>query len=136
MSVCAHPLRLTIKDAIELAVSKDGQCLSTHYINNAAHLEWRCNKGHVWQASYNCVQKHWCPICGAKKRAKNKTLSIESYRQAAIAKGGECLSTVCNGCYDILTWKCNQDHIWTAVAHSIKNTKRWCPICSKRKRKK
>ncbi|RHZ47918.1 hypothetical protein Glove_564g2 [Diversispora epigaea] len=36
----------TIEDARQMACNKNGECLSSKYINNSTKLQWRCIKGH------------------------------------------------------------------------------------------
>jgi hypothetical protein len=52
----------------KLARSKNGQCLSTEYINGQTHLRWRCQNGHEWSASPEAVRRSagtWCATCAA-----------------------------------------------------------------------
>lgn len=127
---CANKIK-SINDAINLAINKNGKCLSINYINSNSKLEWQCSLDHIWKASYNQIQSgNWCPICFSNNRGKSKKLKIDVYKNAARNKGGECLSDVINSCYDKLQWKCNKDHIWFSRADAVKNTKQWCPQCA------
>jgi len=45
----------------EVAASRGGQCLSSQYWGCAQKLTWRCHRGHIWQASWASIQRHWCP---------------------------------------------------------------------------
>lgn len=123
--------RKTIQDAQQLAEEKGGKCLSTEYTNNHTKMLWECEHGHTWETTYNLIQMgKWCPQCGRKSRADKQRLNIEVYREVAREKGGECLSTEYNNCFEKLTWKCAKGHVWEARADQIKNTKQWCPYCS------
>lgn len=127
--------RNTIDDAHKLAQSKNGICLSTEYINNHTKMSWQCNQNHQWEATYNQMQKDWCSECN-KLREKPNKLGIEVYQQAAIRKGGSCLSEIVNSCFEKLQWQCSEGHIWWAPANAIKNhPTRWCPECWKIKKK-
>lgn len=133
---CANKIK-SIDDAIRLASLRGGKCLSTEYIDSVTKMSWQCGLGHVWQASYNQIQSGgWCPECFKLNRGQSKKLGIEVYNQAAINKGGICLSTEINSCYDKLEWKCSEGHTWLARADLIKNTKQWCPICNILNKKK
>lgn len=35
---------LSLKECQDLAISRGGKCLSTEYINNQTHMEWKCEK--------------------------------------------------------------------------------------------
>ena len=57
------------KDGLEksknIAIERNGECISEEYISTTSKLKWRCHNGHVWDACYNDVNKgSWCPICG------------------------------------------------------------------------
>lgn len=133
---CANKIK-SINDAIILAKSKNGECLSDNYINSNSKLKWQCSLNHKWEASYNQIQSgNWCPDCFSNNRGKSKRLKIDVYKNAAKNKGGECLSDIINSCYDKLQWKCNRNHIWFSRADAIKNTKQWCPQCALLNRRK
>ncbi|CAG8510757.1 16471_t:CDS:1 [Racocetra persica] len=52
-------------EAKEIAHSRGGMCLSTEYINLRVLMQWMCDKGHKWFASFNGIKhaKLWCPYC-------------------------------------------------------------------------
>lgn len=131
---CAHK-RITIQNAIDLALAKNGKCLSVTYNNSTEKMLWECSFLHQWKASYNQIQSgDWCPACYKKIRGKSRILKIDVYKNVAKNKGGECLSTNIMSCYDKLQWRCKNEHTWYARADSIKNTHKWCPVCSRQKR--
>jgi hypothetical protein len=133
---CANKC-VSLFHAQQLATHKGGRCVSAEYINSTTKMMWECQFKHTWQASYNQIQSgNWCPVCFKDNRNKSKKLPLAVYQQAANNKGGECLSTTINSCYDKLLWKCQNNHEWYGTAHAIKNTKQWCPMCAKEKRKK
>lgn len=49
----------------ELAISKNGKCLSEIYTKSIDNLIWQCKLGHIWEASLNSIKNcnHWCPYC-------------------------------------------------------------------------
>ena len=133
---CANK-NTSINNAIELATNHNGKCLSSEYINSITKMSWECELQHQWQATYNQIQSGgWCPECFKLNRGKGKKIGIDIYRKVAINKGGECLSTEINSCYDKLEWKCKEGHIWLARGDMIKNTKQWCPQCAKDNKRK
>lgn len=75
---CAmHRLKKTIKDARKLAKINGGDCLSNEYVNNHTNLKWRCCSDHIWNATYNNVQRgRWCPHC-RRKNSKNQEYIIQ-----------------------------------------------------------
>ncbi len=74
---CFHAgKRLGIEVAREVAAQRGGQCLSEHYVSNTHHLEWMCDRGHVWKAGLANIRKNrWCPQCAiiATIRKPNST---------------------------------------------------------------
>ncbi len=54
----------TIQDCHNLARKKGGLFLSNEYINNRTKYKWRCELGHIWEAtSGNIKNGKWCPKC-------------------------------------------------------------------------
>ncbi|RHZ65136.1 hypothetical protein Glove_319g194 [Diversispora epigaea] len=89
---CAHNYRLTLEHARQIAIKRNGVCLSENYINYAQQLArgkngeclseifinsrlpmlWRCVNGHLWSAPFQSLKNcgSWCPFC----RGRNKTI--------------------------------------------------------------
>lgn len=115
--------RVALEDAQKVAEKKRGRCLSSVYINNKAHLDWECEYGHKWKASYsNVAHGKWCPYCYGKYK------TIHDMRNFARLKGGDCLSDEYNGNKKKLLWKCEYGHKWKANYANISQGK-WCPTC-------
>ncbi|RIB07601.1 hypothetical protein C2G38_2213969 [Gigaspora rosea] len=127
---CAKVAYCTIEDARQIAISRNGKCLSTEYINNYSHLLWRCSKGHEFLASLQHVKNSnsWCSKC-----AKVAHHSIKVARQIAISRNGDCISTNYYNNHSALLWQCENNHIFTATLNAIKNKHTWCPFCSKKR---
>lgn len=114
----------SIKDMHELAKTRNGKCLSSHYINNITKLEWECSKGHHWEARpSNITSGKWCPVCAGKQ-----LLTIEEMKKIAILRGGHCLSNQYINAKTKLKWRCSKGHIWEATPNKIKIGS-WCPYC-------
>lgn len=62
---CAGKARLTIGEMKTIALERDGECVSTEYVNSSSKLRWRCVKGHEWEATPSDVKNNesWCPYC-------------------------------------------------------------------------
>lgn len=72
--VRANKIRYTIEEMQELAILRNGKCLSTHYVSSHDKLLWECKEGHIWEAvPSSIVQKSWCPTC---YRNRQKKISI------------------------------------------------------------
>lgn len=128
---------LNLEDIKQFAISKNGKCLSNHYINSATKLKWECEKGHVWFASTDKVKNKgtWCPKCSVNARANNKRSSIDLFKKLASNKGGECLSKIYVNSKTKLKYMCKLGHTWSALPSSIK-LGYWCPHCAVISRRK
>lgn len=106
-----------------VAVSRNGVCLSDHYVNGKTLLTWRCAQGHTWRAHLENVKNNgsWCPSC-----ANRVPLTIEDARIVATSRGGVCLSEHIAG---KIHWRCSGGHEWFSNLRSVKSGK-WCRKCS------
>lgn len=116
--------RLTIEYMQELAKKQGGQCLSITYKNTTTKLQWRCDKGHVWQSTPACIIRgHWCHICRC-----GKNITIEIVKELAKEMGGICHSEKYVNAHGKLDFECVLGHKWKAAYYKIR-AGRWCPIC-------
>jgi hypothetical protein len=60
-----HPHYLSLSTAQEIAIERNGECLSDEYKNNSSLLLWQCAEKHQWTASLHNVKDRgsWCPTC-------------------------------------------------------------------------
>ena len=121
---------LSLKECQELAISRGGKCLSTEYINQGIHMEWKCKEEEhkPWPATFKNIKKgRWCPHC-----ARNVKLSLEECQELAISRGGKCLSTEYINAQTYIEWKCKEEYHkpWFATFNKIKNQQTWCPTCA------
>ena len=93
---------------------------------------WRCRKGHSWQTtiSNRSKNKSGCPACARKASRK---YSIEDIQAIAKKRGGKCLSKEFTSCRKKLKFCCKEGHIWETRADSILYTKKWCPVCGRKR---
>ena len=124
---------LSLKECQDLAISRGGKCLSTKYINNQTHMEWKCEKNHTWLAIFSSV-KHgntWCPTCAIK----NNKLTLKECQDLAISRGGKCLSTKYIDTQTYMEWKCKEEShpSWLANFKSVKHGNTWCAVCAQNK---
>ncbi|CAI2194996.1 14926_t:CDS:2, partial [Funneliformis geosporum] len=68
-SKCAKVARHTIEKAKEIAINRNGDCISTIYYNNHSLLLWQCENNHIFMATLNAIknQHTWCPFCSKKR---------------------------------------------------------------------
>ena len=123
-----NPNKYNINDFKIIANNKGGVCLSDIYTHCKVKLKFRCNFGHIWEATpANIINsKTWCPVCG-----RTSSTTINDMQKLAHKKNGMCLSTkYVNGSTKLL-WECENGHEWMAVPESIV-AGTWCPICANR----
>lgn len=131
--VCAGNNKKTIEEMHELAENYNAICLSETYLNNHSALEWKCDKGHEFKASYSGItsavkNNGFCTVCSVKKRGKNKRNTIEEMQELAKSRGGKCLSAVYNDAHTALIWQCANGHIFESKPNTVKNG-HWCRSC-------
>jgi len=62
----AQPASQMSLDALnQFATSRGGRCLATEFVNSATRVEWKCHRGHRFDASPNLLINagYWCPEC-------------------------------------------------------------------------
>jgi predicted Zn-ribbon and HTH transcriptional regulator len=113
-----------------IARSRGGQCLAEIYQNGRGKLPWRCAEGHEWSAAANNIRAgSWCPECAMKIKGP-KRMGLAACREAAIARGGRCLSDTYVNTDTKLCWKCGDcGHEWEAIPYSVVRLGTWCPKC-------
>jgi thiol-disulfide isomerase/thioredoxin len=108
-----------------LAYLMGGRCLSKEYINDKTSLEWQCQKGHRWEATYHSIrQGGWCMSCA---RHEGKLLKLTEY---ATEHGGKLLSTQYINSKEKYQWQCSKGHIWNQTFSNLRKSG-WCPKCKK-----
>ncbi|RHZ89713.1 hypothetical protein Glove_12g26 [Diversispora epigaea] len=153
---CAGHVKLTLEDAIQIAVSKRGQCLSTEYVNSKSpmlcktifggrgvHIVQVChfklniliNDAHRIAKSRNglCLSDSFINSMIPLQWRWNARCTIEDARQVAQSRNGHCLSDKYINNNTKLQWRCIKGHEWFASFGKIKNSRSWCPECSHRK---
>lgn len=110
----------------------DGECLSQQYLGLMRKYEFRCAKGHVWQARGASIMKNntWCPRCQHWPIDRDvwQVEELERLRAAATARGGECLAERYAGANVRHHFRCAKGHEWEAKAsHVLSGT--WCRAC-------
>lgn len=122
---CTNCAVLTIEDAIVIAQSNGGTCLSPEYVNKNEPLEWQCANGHTFLMPLGRArhQGSWCPHCA---RVARKT--IEDCHNTALSRSGKCLETAYINSKSPMQWQCSCGYIWTSNYHDICGG-HWCPKC-------
>ena len=117
--------KLTIDLCRNVALSRAGKCLSDEYVDTKTNMEWECNLGHTWYASFNNVKVGtWCPYCAGKYN-----VDIGVVESIVKSKSGTIIGGSVKNSRDRLRIKCENDHIWDIAYFNLKNG-RWCPVCA------
>lgn len=128
--ICAGKTEYDIAYMKQFAKKRNGECLSTTYINGHKPLQWRCAEGHEWKASFvNVRKKSWCPVCGHKRGSDKQRGTIDDAAVLAKKRGGEFLSTKYTVANSKYRWRCSVGHEWIATYNKISQG-RWCPECA------
>ncbi len=110
----------------EIAMAKEGECLSNNFLNRDLSFKWRCKKGHVFFMGAELVKSgQWCLRCEEYEKKCEKIRQIKSLVKE---KEGYCLSEMFTNYNTKLTWKCKQDHVWKMSISDFENGK-WCEKC-------
>ena len=101
-------------------------------LHSTSPLRLRCNKGHFWTTTAKRLRKgQWCRSCSGRAATAHKLVGLSSCNEAAVRKGGVCLSNEYENSGALLQWRCSEGHEWAACWDSVK-ADQWCPICSRR----
>ena len=121
------PKKFSLSDAIIIAESHEGKCLSKEYINCDIPMLWKCNKNHQWNCSFRSVKNRhsWCPYC------TNRKLNISVAKELAYAKNGICISNNYVSSNSPLLWECQNNHQFRLSLSNVKNKGNWCRKCMK-----
>lgn len=113
----------------QVAASRNGQLVSTHYAGRHVPLEWECAAQHRWGARpANILQGKWCPHC-----ARCSKLTVGHLHAAAAEHGGTCLSPMYQNSQMKVRWRCAQGHEFEAALATVRGG-HWCAQCKGVKR--
>lgn len=117
-------------DILATMAERRGRCLSQRYTNTVTPMEWECEHGHRWEATWFRIRSGaWCARCAKDDRF----CTIEQARELAARFGGECLSSKYKDTASPLQWRCSNGHTWKAPRNYVTNGN-WCARCKKNER--
>lgn len=139
LAVTPLPLSYLASDELselqQMAKSKGGECLSPVYLGVSALHEFRCGKGHTWEATPSNILHSrgvgtWCPTCKLDVLSEaQRKYTVKDMQQVAKMKGGKFLSKSFKNVNDPHDWECSEGHQWPAAPMDVmKGT--WCRTCS------
>ena len=121
---CAQRVPIGLERLRELAAQRGGECVATEYVNAHSKVPWKCERGHVWEATVASVLNlgRWCPHC--------RKIGLPRLQAHAASLGGRCLAKSYRNRSVKLLWECREGHRWKATADNVMNKKSWCPTCA------
>jgi len=137
---CAGLKRKTITYVKEMTpkIAFGYSCLSTNYVNTNSKLKFICNKGHVYESTWNNFYNvgNRCPKCNKENQSIRQRFTIEYVKKRVpeIAKGYSCLSNEYLHSSSKLLFRCDQGHEYETSWASFANSNNRCPICSGNKK--
>jgi len=123
-----YKLDLKLQICKDHAISKNGICLSTEYVDYKTKMLWQCSEGHQWEACWNTIKNNnaWCIKCYQIKEATD----ISILQKYAISKNGLLISNQYINNHTKMLWQCSEGHRWEAIWSNIKFFNYWCPYCA------
>ncbi len=116
----------TLNELKEIALSRNGQCLSTTYLGHVTPLQFQCQSNHIWFARPNDIKKgSWCSICS---RAGGKRKTINELKNMYQSLGIKCNSEIYLNSKEKYWWECKNGHVFQSRYDNVING---CPICKK-----
>ena len=111
-----------------IAQDHGGVCLSSEYKGSTQKLEWKCQYGHVWEASLSNISRgKWCPWCAGNK--VDAATQLKRAQQTAKSHGGILLSNTYERNKTPMRWCCAEGHEWEASFSTVVGRKAWCGRC-------
>lgn len=124
-----QPLSVTHPELAKEAYKWDpGQVTSGMHLSK----NWKCKKGHIWEAMVYHRTKSGCPYCSGRFAIKGendlKTLNPKLARELVDADPTKLKISS----HTKVNWKCKSGHMWVARV-SERSKGNGCPICSGKK---
>jgi|LauGreDrversion4_2_1035121.scaffolds.fasta_scaffold88913_3 hypothetical protein len=122
------PLKVTHPDVAAEADGWDPESISA---GSGKKLSWKCSKGHKWEAIVGNRTKRNdnCPYCSGKRAIKGETDLGSLFPELARQANGWDPTEITAGSGKKLSWKCQNNHVWSAVVGTRVNGI-GCPFCS------
>jgi hypothetical protein len=117
----------------ELAMQAHGWDPTKVVAGNEKKMEWKCQKGHLWNASISGrTSGRNCSICSNKKVLAGFNDLATTHPELAKESHGWDPKTVFAGTGKKLDWKCQKGHVWSAISNNrVKGN--GCIYCSNQK---
>ncbi len=119
----------------ELAKEADGWDPSEITSGSNRILNWKCSRGHHFEASANTriQQNAGCPFCSNRRVLVGYNDLATTHPDLACQAYGWDPTSVTFGSGKKLQWKCPMNHIFEMSPNTRTNLNQECPICTNRK---
>ena len=112
---------------------RKGKCLSENYVRSSENMKWKCERGHIWDATPNGIltkrkagKRNWCGECANI----NKSYSIKEIKNwLKKERNAELLSVQYKNCDKKLKIKCSFGHVFDKCLTEMLQGS-FCPNCS------
>jgi len=95
-------------------------------------LDWKCEKGHVWNAGVHSrtgKSKTGCPYCSGRRPIKGETDLATTHPLLAKEALDLDATSVSAGSGQKVTWKCSEGHTWITSVSDRALGKKGCATC-------
>lgn len=116
----------------ELAKDADGWDPTKIGPGTDKKMNWKCNKGHKYEAQVNKRTKRnqGCPVCANKRIIQGVNDLATTHPELAKEAYGWEPSKINAGRGVNKVWKCSEGHIWSATPVNRTSHNSGCPVCS------
>lgn len=113
---------------------KNKYTILDNYINYSTKITLKCNIcNNIWKATPATILRHGCPKCNNIKQSINRIWSNEYFMQQLQNKYANKYIPLeeYHGAENIIKFKCDNNHIFSAKPNDLLRGHNKCPICSK-----
>ena len=122
--------KITIEFVKKYAKEFGYECLSDEYVRNSEKLEFKCDKGHKYKATWTTFRRSKCPECFNNR----KILTIHKINKYVRKYNYKCLSNEYKNAQEKLLFECNKGHKVKIIYSNFYSGGR-CSICNLNKRR-
>ena len=120
--------------APDLASEAYGWDPSLYKLGSNSKLNWKCKRGHVFQATLNDRsqkgRERGCPFCSGRRVLAGFNDIKTTHPEKAIMAFGWEPSEFSFGMVKKLNWKCSKGHEWIQSPNTVCSSKYGCPVCA------
>lgn len=94
------------------------------------NLDWRCEKGHIWNTAVRNRAKNGCPYCANQRVLQGYNDLKTNFPEIALEADGWDPESVIPGTHKKLRWKCKELHTWEMTVVNRTRLGQNCPYCA------